>query len=172
MRKGAILIVSGCCLSVAIFAWAQGKGKAGLWEVTTTRTMSGMQMPQMPQGAQMPPGMAARMGGAPTTTQVCVTQAMVDKYSGPPPQSRGDCSVTNMTPKAAGFTADIACTGQFNGKGTVDMTIVDAEHTKTKMHMTGTGGPQGHQIDMTIESSGVYKGADCGDVKPMQMPSN
>lgn len=168
MRETRIgLAVGGCLCAVAVFAWAQGKGKPGLWEVTTTRSMGGMQLP-----ANVPPEVAARMGGGPTTTQVCVTQAMVDKYSGPPPQSRGNCQVTNMTPKPDGYSAEVTCTGQFNGKGTVDMTVVDSDHTKTKMHIAGTGGPQGRPIDMTMESNSVYKGPDCGSVQPITMPSN
>lgn len=164
------IALAGCLAAAAVFAWAQGKGRAGLWEVTTTRSIAGMQMPQLPPGTQLPPDVAARMGGGPITTQVCVTQAMVDKYSGPPPQSRGNCQVANMTTKPDGYTADIVCSGQFNGKGTVDMTIVDADHTRTKMHIVGAGGPQGRPIDMTMESTSVYKGSDCGSVQPMQMP--
>lgn len=171
MRKTRVWIMIGCCLcAMAVLASAQTKGKPGLWDVTTTRTFNGMQMPQMPQGAQVPPGMAARMGGGPMTTQVCVTQAMVDRYSGPPPQSRGDCQVTNRTMKPDGFTAEIACTGQFTGKGTVDTTILDSDHVKTTMHMAGAGGPQGHPIDMTMEMNSVYKGPDCGSVQPPPMP--
>jgi hypothetical protein len=97
---------------------------------------------------------------------------MVDKYGGPPPQSRGNCQVTNMTTRPDGYSAEVACTGQFNGKGTVDTTIVDSDHVKTKMHMSGAGGPQGHPIDMTMESNAVYKGADCGSVQPIQMPAD
>jgi hypothetical protein len=174
MRTTRIWIAAavGLC-AFAVSASAQTKGKAGLWEVTTTRSFGGMQMPQMPDGAQMPPAMAARMGGGPTTTQVCVTQAMVDKYSGPPPQSRGNCQVTNMSAKPDGYTAEIACSGQFTGKGTVDTTIVDSDHVKSKVEIKGmAGGDQGHPIAMTMESTSVYKGADCGDVKPLAMPAN
>ena len=167
MRKTRIRITMGCCLcAIAALAWAQGKGKPGLWEVTTTRSMGGMQMP-----ANVPPEVAARMGGGPMTSQVCVTQAMVDKYGGPPPQSRGNCQVTNMTTKPDGYSAEIACTGQFSGKGTVDTTILDSDHVKTKMHMTGSAGPQGHPIDITMESNSVYKGPDCGSVQPPTIPA-
>ena len=167
MRKTRVWIALGCCLcATVVFAWAQGKGKAGLWEVTTSRSIGGMQMP-----ANVPPEVAARMGGGPMTTQVCVTQAMVDKYSGPPPQSRGNCQVTNMITKPDGYSAEIACTGQFSGKGTVDTTIIDSDHVKTKVHIAGAAGPQGHPVDMTMESNSVYKGPDCGSVQPPPMPS-
>jgi hypothetical protein len=172
MRKIGIWITAVCCVcAVAVFAWAQTKGKAGLWEVTTTRTMAGMPAP--PPGAQIPPDVAARMGGGPMTSQVCVTQAMVDKYSGPPPQSRGNCQVTNMTTKPDGYSAEVTCTGRMAMKGTVDTTIIDSDHVKTKMHMTSAGGgPQGQGMDMTMESNAVYKGPDCGSVQPAPMPAD
>ncbi len=51
-------------------------------------------------GRQLPggPGGASPMS-APHTTQVCLTQAMIDKYGGPMPQSRSDdCHVSNVQP--------------------------------------------------------------------------
>src|SRR5208283_4960029 len=96
------------------------KGKPGLWEVTTQMTIAGMpQMPQMPQGVQSP--------FAPHTSQICVTQAMVDKYGGPmsnPP--RGDCQTTNVVMRPDGMTAEISCTGQMTAKGTVTATFTDS----------------------------------------------
>ena len=168
MGKTRIWITMVCCLfAVAMLAGAQGKGKPGLWEVTTKRTMAGMQMPQLPPGVQLPPNVAAQMSGAPTTTQVCVTQAMVDRFGGPPPRSRG-CTVSKFAPSASGFSATMSCTGQFNGTGTVNMTLTDSDHLKTVVHLAGTSG-QGRQIDMTMEQNSVYKGADCGSVQPVPM---
>jgi len=119
---------------------------------------------QMPQGG---------MGG-PRTTQVCVTQAMVDKYGGPysNPQ-RGDCQVTNRSLTATGMTASISCTGQFTGTGTVEMTFTGADSTQTKVHISGTaqGGNGSHPIDMSMQIRSVYKGPDCGSVKPLAMPA-
>ena len=113
------------------------------------------------------------MGGS-HTTQVCVTQAMIDKYGGPyqnPP--RGDCTVTNLQTTATGMTATISCTGQMSGTGTVETTFVDADTAQTKVHITGTMqmGQNSRPIDVTMQSKSVYKGPDCGSVKPMEMPA-
>jgi hypothetical protein len=165
--------MGGCLFAVAMMAGAQSARKPGLWEATSTMSFGGQQMPQAPQlppGMQMPPG---AMGG-PHTTQVCVTQAMVDKYGGPysSPQ-RGDCQVTSHTLTATGATATISCTGNFTGTGTVETTFTGPDSTETKMHMTGTaqGGKGSHPVDMTMQINSVYKGPDCGNVKPLPMPT-
>ena len=175
MRQTRVCIALGCCL-IALAAKAQSKQKPGLWETTSTMTMAGMpqmpQMPQLPPGVQLPPG--GGMGG-PHTTQVCITQAMIDKYGGPysNPQ-RGDCQTTNISIKPDGMSATVACTGQMTATGTVESTWTDPNTTHTKMHMTGTMqmGPNSRPIDMTMQSTSVYKGPDCGSVKPLPIPVN
>jgi hypothetical protein len=197
MRKTPVFFIFACCL-VGVAAHAQSKQKPGLWEMTSTMNMAGMpQMPQMPQGAQMPNvqlppgvtlppgvqmpqagampgGMGGPMGGA-HTTQVCVTQAMIDKYGGPYSNpSRGDCKVTNVSIKDTGMTASIACTGQMTGTGTVVTTFTDPSSSQTKVHITGTMqmGPNSRPLDVTMQSNAVYKGADCGSVKPIVIPDS
>jgi hypothetical protein len=70
------------------------------------------------------------------------------------------------------MTAKINCTGQITGTGTVEATYTDANTTQSKMHMSGTMqmGQNSHPVDMTVNSTSVYKGADCGSVKPFAMP--
>jgi hypothetical protein len=111
--------------------------------------------------------------GGPRTTQVCVTQEQIDKYNGVPPQTRGDCQVSNMVKKADGFSADISCSGQMKTQGTVEATYSADGHGKTKVHLTGSlqMGPNSKPIEMTSVSDTLYKGSDCGSVKPVQMPS-
>ena len=163
MSKTRVWIPLCCCvLAVAALAQAQSGRKPGLYEVTSQMSMGGAGAPQMPQG----------MGG-PMVTRVCVTQAMIDKYGGPSPAPQhGQCQVTDISMKANGMTAKIICTGQMNATGTVETTWTDANSSRTKMHMTGTMtmGQNSRPIDMTVQSTSVYKGADCGDVKPVQMP--
>lgn len=170
------MLVGGCSLAMAALAWGQMKQKPGLWEVTSTMSMAGMPempaMPQMPPGMHMPP-MASPY--APHNTRVCVTQAMIDKYGSPynnPP--RGDCKVTDIVMKANGMTAKIACTGEMNATGTVESTWSDADRTHTTMHMKGimNTGSGNTPMDMTMKADSVYKGPDCGDVKPMEMPAD
>jgi hypothetical protein len=196
MSKGRIGIALFCCLPMlATAAHSQSKLKPGLWEVTSQMSMGGQgapqmpaaaqnqQMPQLPPGVKLPPGVQMPSGGAmgssgspfgPHTSQICVTQAMIDKYGGPyqnPP--RGDCQVTNVSMKIDSMSADISCTGQMTAKGTVSSTWSDDQTTHTTVHLSGTMqmGPNSRPMDVTMESSSVYKGPDCGSVKPITMPA-
>ncbi len=170
MRKTHLWITIACCLFfVAIFAWAQGR-KPGLWEMTSTMTW---QHSPMPAGMTLPPGANSPFGGSAHTTQVCITQAMIDKYGAPVPQSHGNqCQVSNVQKTPNGMTGDWICTGPMAGKGTVESSWTDADHATSKVHFAGSMqmGPNATPIEYTIVASSVYKGADCGSVKPMSMP--
>ena len=142
-----------------VFVWAQSR-KAGLWELTTTQTW------------QQSPSAAAMAGGT-HTTLVCLTQQQIDKYGAIVPQTRGRaCEVTNIVKKGDGMTADMVCTGAMSGKGTLESHLVDSDHAKGKVHFVGSiqAGPNAMPIEWTAQSSSVFKGADCGDVKPVPMP--
>jgi hypothetical protein len=154
MSKTGIWVVVSCCL-IAMAASAQGQRKAGLWEVTSSMTMSGM--PNMPA-----------MGSH--TQQVCVTQAMIDKYGGPysNPQN-AQCQVTNVSVTSTGMSADLSCTGRTTMTGTVKTTFIDANTTKSVMLMNMTMG-NGQQMTMTMNATSTYKGADCGSVQPLAIP--
>ncbi len=176
MNKTRVWTIVGCCgLALAVLAWGQSKQKPGLWETTTQMSMAGMpQMPQLPPGTQLPPGVQMPASPfAPHTSEVCVTQAMIDKYGSPysNPQ-RGDCQVTDIVMKPDGMTAKIVCTGQMNATGTVQTTFVNSNTTKTNVHITGTMqmGSNSRPMDMTMQSTSTYKGPDCGSVQPLPMP--
>jgi hypothetical protein len=105
----------------------------------------------------------------PRTNQVCVTQAMIDKYGGPysnPPQSQ--CQITNMSVTATGMSADLTCSGRTSMTGTVRTTFVDANNTKTTVQMSMAMGS--NTMNMTMESTATYKGPDCGSVQPLALP--
>lgn len=169
----------GCCVVVpAVFSYGQTKQQPGLWEVTAQVSMGGQgapRMPQLPPGVQLPPGMQMPASPfAPHTSQVCVTQAMIDKYGGPysnPPH--GNCKVTNVTMKPNSMTANLVCTGQMNATGTVESAWTDNGTVKSTVHITGTmqTGQNSMPVDMTMQSTSTYKGADCGSVKPLAMPT-
>jgi Protein of unknown function (DUF3617) len=157
MNRTQGMMIVGLCV-VALAAQAKGQSrKPGLWEVTSQMSMTGgpAGMPQMP----------------PQTTQVCVTQAMIDKYGGPysNPQ-RGNCQVTDVALTTTGMTAKLTCSGQMSMNGTVQTTFVDASTTKTTIQMTMTMGP--NTMNMTTQSTATFKGSDCGSVKPLTMPSS
>jgi hypothetical protein len=160
MRPTRVWIAFCCCvLALAAFAWAQSR-RPGLYEVTTEMTW---------QQSPLPAGMNGGPMHGPHTSQVCVSQEQIDKYNGVPPQTRGDCQVTNMAKRPDGYTADISCTGQMTAKGTVDAAYTEDGHGKTKIHMIGTMqmGPNSKPVEYTLTSDSTYKGADCGSVKPV-----
>ena len=112
---------------------------------------------------------------APHTSQVCVTQAMIDKYGGPNPNPpHGDCKLTDVVTKPTGMTAKITCTGQMNATGTVESSWTDANSTHQPSTLMGNMamGQMNHPMDMTMKADSTYKGPDCGSVKPMEMPAD
>jgi hypothetical protein len=154
-----ILIAGSCGLALALIAWAQAP-KAGLYEVTNRMTW---QQSPFPEGMQAPPG-----SGTPHTANACVTQAQIDKYNGPKPQANGGCQISNIQKLENGMTADMTCTGPMKGKGTVVTTWIDSSHSKSKVHFTGEMqmGPNTKTVEWTVDSEAIYKGPDCGNVKP------
>jgi len=163
MRTNRLWITLGCCFfAMPVFVLAQGR-KAGLWELTSTQTFQ-----------QAPPGMgAAAQGGGPRTTLVCLTQEQIDKYGAIVPQARGRaCEVINVVKTGDGMTADMVCTGPMSGKGHMESHLTDADHAKGKVHFLGAiqAGPNAIPIEWTAESSSVFKGSDCGNVKPLFVP--
>lgn len=164
MRRSRVWIAISCCVvALAVVAWAQGR-KAGLYDVTTNMTW---------QQSPFPAGMGPGMGGGPHTSQVCVTQEQIDKYNGVPPQTRGECQVTNVVKRENGYSADVACTGHMTSQGTVEASYDGEGHGKSKIHMTGSMqmGATAKNLEYTIESESTYKGADCGSVKPIAAPA-
>jgi Protein of unknown function (DUF3617) len=170
MRKTSLCIAVSCCACfVAGFAYAQVHRKAGLWEITSKMTWQKSPFPENMPGM---PNMAAAMGG-PHTAQVCITQDMIDKYGAPMPPSRNnECKAENMKMSDHGMTADWVCNGSMKGKGTVESSWTDENHSTSKVHFAGTMqmGPQPKDVEWTSDSTSVYKGADCGNVKPVPMP--
>jgi len=172
MRKIPVLITLLCFVVLATIAWAQSKQKPGLWEMTSTMTW---QKSPMPQGMSMPMSGNSPFGGGAHASQVCLTQEMIDKYGSAPPQSRNNqCQLSNIQKKANNMTADWVCTGMMAGKGTVEGSWTDENHSSSKVHFTGSMqmGPNAVPVEYTIESSSVFKSADCGSVKPLPIPKD
>ncbi len=170
MRKSSFWIVLSCSLlTVALAAVAQAVRKPGLWEMTTK--MSWQKSP-LPPGITLPPGANSPFSGQTTTTQVCLTQEMIDKYGAPMPQGK-DCQIVNVSLKATGMTADMVCSGRMNGKGTVESSWSGGDRATGKVHFDGVmqAGPNSMPVEWTSESTSIFKGSDCGSVKPLPMPA-
>jgi hypothetical protein len=168
--RNRALAVSAGIFALGLFVWAQDTRKPGLWEITTTTTW---QQTPFPAGMQMPPQAAAAFGGAPHTTQYCLSQEMIDKFGAPLPQSRGSCQVANLQKTSNSMTADWICTGNMSGKGSLESSWSDNGTAKGKVHFVGSMqmGPNPTPIEWTAVSTSVYKGSDCGSVKPPPMPA-
>ena len=172
MHKARVWITMSCCLfALAVFAWAQAVRKPGLWEMTATMTW---QKSPMPAGMTMPAGMKNPFSGTTTTTQVCLTQEMINKYGAPISQNQRDCKITNVVLHSMSMTADMVCSGKMNGKGEMSSSWSDGNVANGKAHFAGTmqGGPNTTPVEWTVISKSVYKGPDCGSVKPMAMPQD
>jgi hypothetical protein len=122
----------------------------------------------------LPAGVKSPFSGTTNTTQVCLTQAMIDKYGAPMAQTQGGCKISNIVMKPTSMTADLVCSGNMNGKGEVESSWTDGSHATGKVHFEGSmqAGPNPMPIEWTVNSTSVYKGPDCGSVKPLTMPGD
>jgi len=154
------------CLLYAgtLLAWAATR-KAGLWELTTTMTWQ--RSPSVPGTTGEP------FKGGTHTTQVCLTQEMIDKYGALLPQSRGQCAMANKVITPGTVTADWVCTGLMSGKGALESKWSDSDHARSKVHFTGTFqvGSEMEPIEWTTESTATFKSEQCGNIKPQALPA-
>ncbi len=170
MRKTRILISVVCFLLViSSFSWAKIARKPGLWLMTSTRTF---QKTPLPPGMVLPPGAHSPFSKLTTTTTVCLTQAMIDKY-GVPVAAGQDCKLINVVLKETGVRGELVCSGKMNGRGSWESSWSDPEHATGKTHFVGTVlmGQRTGPVEFTTETTSVYEGPNCGSVQPMPMPS-
>jgi hypothetical protein len=141
-----------------------GHGKAGLWSITTKLDMPGVQMPDM---SQLPPEVQARMksmhmstGGGGMKAQHCMTQAEVDQDK--PPMQNKECKLVDSKVVGHTFSGDVACSGQFNGTGHMQVTYDSDEHYTGFMSMKGTH--EGQPMNMRSTFEGQWISGSCGSV--------
>jgi len=169
MRRNRVLITVGCCLlAVTVAALAQTARKPGLWETTAVMTMQqspfppGMDMSQMPNSP---------FSGKPMITKACLTQVQIDKFGTAMPHEAAGCKTTNISNKPTGMTVEMVCSGQMNGTMHFESSFPDGIHAKGTMHFKGAmqTGANPTPFEFTVNSTSVYKGADCGSVKPLPL---
>ncbi|MGA2423305.1 MAG: DUF3617 domain-containing protein [Terriglobales bacterium] len=147
--------------------------KEGLWEVTTTHSMSGMpSMPDLPPDAlaKIPPDQRARveamMAGKPSTDvrKECITKEKLEKNAAFA-NNRGDCTRTVVSSTGRKTEFKFHCVDkQASTDGNAVMEAIGPDNVKGTMHMvTKSGGDRDITMDFTISSK--YLGAACGDVK-------
>ena len=103
----------------------------------------------------------------PISTDVCLTQALIDKFGAPLPKVGGSCQITRLDKKANSVSADMVCTGATTGKATMESTWT-ANQATGSVHFVGTA-PR--PMEWTSKSTSVFKSADCGGVQPFPMPA-
>ena len=89
------------------------------------------------------------------------------------PQSRGQCKIENKVIKPGSVTADYVCTGKMKGKGILEATFADLEHSTGSLHFEGTldVGQQAKPIEWTTVSNAVFKGAQCSKPQTPASPA-
>lgn len=161
-----------CVLAASIFAFAQASRKPGLYQMTVTMTW---QKSPMPPGVTLPSGVQNPFGPTTHTSDVCLTQEMIDKYGAPlnASQAGEDCTVSNIVRRPDGMTAEMTCTGRMNAHATIDSSW-SGNTAHATVHFIGTTsmGPNSIPVEYTVVSDSTYKGADCGSVKPLSMPAS
>lgn len=155
-RWMVVVAVSIFTLAFALTARAQTR-KPGLWKVTSTMTW---QKSPFPSGASPM--------STPHTNEICVTQQQIDKYGTVPPQVRGECQITNVLKSSNGMTADIECSGHMQGKGHVQASWTEENHSTSTVHFEGVMqmGPEPKPFEWTVQSTAIFESSDCGSVKP------
>ena len=172
--------------SVILLASAVGVSaqtmKPGLWEMTSslqnggkdlTAAMERMQkqMASMPpeqrkmmqdmmakQGVQMS---ASGVGGM--SIKMCLTQEMVDRHEIAPKQ-HGNCTQTTSPRVGGTMKYSFKCTEPVSsGEGEVTFSSPEAYSMKMKVVSA--------ERNMDMQSSGKWLGANCGDIKPIQVPT-
>jgi hypothetical protein len=163
---GTTVMMAG--LTAALLAQGSPKlnVKLGLWEMTSTTTMSGdvpvdtsKMTPE--QAAAMKNAMAGMMGPHTSTTKSCMTKEKLDKGI---LTDQKDCKNTIMSNTATVLEVQMDCT-QGNGKTTALM------HFEAPTSETVAGTFKGKSVmgTQTMNVSGTvtgkWAGADCGTVK-------
>jgi hypothetical protein len=152
MRTILIALLIGPVVGLNLTASAQQR-KPGLYDLTITTTTI------QPAQSVFPP----------RTRPACLTQEMIDKYGAIVPENlTRTCQFINVAKKPDGMTADMVCTGGITGKGSLQVTWTDSEHSKGTLHFSGEM-PLGQppiKIEWSAVTTSVYKGPDCGDSTP------
>lgn len=171
-------LVAGAFVVLAALA-AQAEGvamKPGLWERTVTMQMPGAPaMPDLPELDQLPPEQRAQieqslgaMSGKPVTTRECVTPEMLKRWEDfSKGESESSCTheVREQTPQRVSMS--LSCDrGQTTG--TMDFAAPTPERMTGNVTMRSRRNGAEHTMKMQLASR--WLGADCGAVKPREMP--
>ncbi|MFS2034650.1 DUF3617 domain-containing protein [Polaromonas sp. CT11-55] len=182
--KSTSLLLAGATLAFAAGAYAQTT-KPGLWEITNKMQSSSGEMEKAmanmeKQMASMPPeqrkqmqDMMAKQGmsmgsgsGGGMSMKVCITKEMAERNE-LPQQQQGDCKTTRSPGSGNTMKFSYACT-QPPSSGEGVMTFNGDTGYTMKMNTTTT--VKGKPEKMTMDATGKWLSADCGNIKPITPP--
>ncbi|HEX4081253.1 MAG TPA: DUF3617 domain-containing protein [Rhizomicrobium sp.] len=166
MLSRSAILTTGLVVGVAALPLVAlaAHGKVGLWEVTTHMSMPGMAAQIPPEAMARMKAMGMQMPDAQTfTSQHCMTAEEVAADRPPPMRNAQDCTMTNMSHDAHGFSADMACKGHMEGQGHITMAYDGDTHYSGSYSFSGTAG--GRPQNMTTSFEGKWISPDCGVAK-------
>lgn len=182
MFKPVPLAILAFLVTVSTYSFAQSTAP-GLWQIENKmggnpeieRAMAQMQA----QLAAMPPAqrkqMEAMMGksgvsmgsGGAIAAKVCITPEMAARQQ-LPTQTKGDCTSKIVSRSGNTMKISLACTNPpSSGEGTYTFES-DKAYT---MKMTIKSQAAGKVQDVTMDAKGQWLSADCGAVKPINLPT-
>jgi hypothetical protein len=153
--------------------------KEGLWETTTTRSMTGMPDPS-DMLAQLPPEQRAKveemmkqkgmsMNGKTTVTKSCVTKEKIEKGMAFG-ENKENCTRQFVSSTPTHVEVKFHCDesnrtdgGKTAIDGTVNVDVVSSDTTKGSIHSVTNNA--GHPMTMDMSFTSKYLGASCGDIK-------
>jgi hypothetical protein len=149
--------------------------KLGLWEITMKTNMGGAAAAQMPKMsdedlAKLPPATRAQIenamkaaSGAPMTIKQCMTKEKLEKNAlGAQQRANQNCTQTVTKNTKTVMEANVVCTNPAS-TGSVHMEATSTTSYQGTVHSKST--ERGREMEVTMEMSGKWVGADCGDVK-------
>ena len=176
-------LVAFAAASFALSASAQNL-KPGLWEVTNNMKSSSGEMDKamaqmQQQMASMSPeqrkqmeaamakqGIAMGAGPGGMSVRTCMTREMIERNE--IPGHKADCRTTRNERSGNTIKVAFSCTNPpSSGEG--QLTIQSPEAYSMKMAVKGPPGSKAET--MSMDASGKWIAADCGNVKPLRPPA-
>jgi hypothetical protein len=180
MRILSPTLVAGACALASLSAGAQTL-RPGLWEMQhrvkgdarMEQQMADMQKQlssMSPEERQQMEAMMAGRGmqvspadGGGAAMRICITREMAERND--IPTSRGECKTGPQQRSGNTLKMTFTCTDP-PSSGDTQVTFHGSESYTTRTNVTSTVG--GKPETMSMEGSGKWLAADCGNVKPMQ----
>ena len=181
MKKLQHVLITAALTGTALGAAAQSM-KPGLWEINNKMSTGSGEMEKamaeaQKQMASMPPEqrkMMAKQGvnmsmnaGGGTTMKICMTKEMADRNEFATHQQQGDCKHTSSPRMGNTLKYSFVCTKPpSSGEGQITFNGSDAYAMKMDMTSTVHGKPE----KMSMNATGKFLSADCGNIKPITLP--